>query len=93
MVCVQGLWARAAITHGQKRAPIETAVFIDGGKPNHIGPLTFIDNQVSRSTGTVLLHATFANWMKAGRQQWQALSDAPPPHYCPSRCRIAGTCT
>jgi multidrug efflux system membrane fusion protein len=50
-----------AITHEQARAPIETAVSVDGGKPTHVGPLTFIDNQVSQSTGTILLRATIAN--------------------------------
>jgi membrane fusion protein, multidrug efflux system len=51
----------AAITQSQARAPIETAVSRNGGKPNHIGTLTFIDNQVSQSTGTILLRATIAN--------------------------------
>ena len=51
----------AAISHEQERAPIETAVSRNGGKPNHIGTLTFIDNQVSQSTGTILLRATIAN--------------------------------
>jgi multidrug efflux system membrane fusion protein len=50
-----------AITQGQARAPIETAVSQNGGKPSHIGTLTFIDNQVSQSTGTILLRATIAN--------------------------------
>jgi multidrug efflux system membrane fusion protein len=50
-----------AITKGQARAPIETAVSLNGGKPQHIGTLTFIDNQVSQSTGTILLRATIAN--------------------------------
>ena len=50
-----------AITQGQAREPIETAVSQNGGKPNHIGTLTFIDNQVSQSTGTILLRATIAN--------------------------------
>jgi len=34
---------------------------LDGGKPTHVGPLTFIDNQVSQSTGTILLRAMIAN--------------------------------
>jgi multidrug efflux system membrane fusion protein len=50
-----------AITREQARAPIETAVSVDGGKPTHVGPLTFIDNQVSQSTGTILLRATIGN--------------------------------
>jgi multidrug efflux system membrane fusion protein len=50
-----------AITQGQAHAPIETAVSQNGGKPNHIGTLTFIDNQVSQSTGTILVRATIAN--------------------------------
>jgi membrane fusion protein, multidrug efflux system len=50
-----------AITHGQERAPLETAVSRNGGKPTHVGTLTFIDNQVSQSTGTILLRATIAN--------------------------------
>jgi multidrug efflux system membrane fusion protein len=50
-----------AITHEQARAPIETAVSVDGGKRTHVGPLTFIDNQVSQSTGTILIRATIAN--------------------------------
>jgi membrane fusion protein, multidrug efflux system len=50
-----------AIVHGQERAPIETAVSQDGGKPSHVGTVTFIDNQVSQSTGTILLRATIAN--------------------------------
>jgi len=50
-----------AITEQQKRSPIETAVSQSGGQPSHIGTLTFIDNQVSQSTGTILLRATIAN--------------------------------
>ena len=50
-----------AITEAQARAPIETAVSQNGGKPIHAGTLTFIDNQVSQSTGTILLRATIAN--------------------------------
>ena len=51
----------AAITREQGRAPIQTAVAVNGGKPDHTGALTFIDNQVSQSTGTILLRATIAN--------------------------------
>jgi len=50
-----------AITHEQKRSPIETAVSETGGKPTHVGTLTFIDNQVSQTTGTILLRATISN--------------------------------
>jgi multidrug efflux system membrane fusion protein len=50
-----------AIASAQKHAPIEAAVSQDGGKPSHIGTVTFIDNQVSQSTGTILLRATIAN--------------------------------
>jgi multidrug efflux system membrane fusion protein len=49
------------ITREQARAPIETAVSVNGGAPSHTGPLTFIDNQVSLSTGTILLRATIGN--------------------------------
>ncbi len=49
------------ITREQARAPVETAVSVNGGKPDHTGVLTFIDNQVSQSTGTILLRATIAN--------------------------------
>jgi multidrug efflux system membrane fusion protein len=51
----------AAITREQAHAPIQTEIAVDGGKPNHEGALTFIDNQVSQSTGTILLRATIAN--------------------------------
>ena len=51
----------AAITREQARTPIETAVAVNGGEPGHTGVLTFVDNQVSQSTGTILLRATIAN--------------------------------
>ena len=51
----------AAITREQTRAPIQTAVSVNGGNADHTGALTFIDNQVSSSTGTILLRATIAN--------------------------------
>jgi multidrug efflux system membrane fusion protein len=51
----------AAITREQARAPIQTEIAVEGGKPDHKGTLTFIDNQVSQSTGTILLRATIAN--------------------------------
>jgi multidrug efflux system membrane fusion protein len=50
-----------AITNQQKNAPIEVAVSQSDGKPSHRGSLTFIDNQVSQSTGTIPLRATIAN--------------------------------
>jgi multidrug efflux system membrane fusion protein len=50
-----------AITQQRKRAPIETAVSQNGVKQAHAGTLTFIDNQVSQSTGTILVRATIAN--------------------------------
>jgi multidrug efflux system membrane fusion protein len=51
----------AAITREQARAPIQTEIAVEGGKPDHKGALTFIDNTVSLSTGTILLRATIAN--------------------------------
>lgn len=50
-----------AITRTQAAAPIETAVAVGAAAPAHSGPVTFIDNQVDRSTGTILLRATIAN--------------------------------
>jgi multidrug efflux system membrane fusion protein len=50
-----------AITSEQKRAPIEAAVSQNGSHQSHTGTVTFIDNQVSQSTGTILLRATIAN--------------------------------
>jgi multidrug efflux system membrane fusion protein len=50
-----------AITQEQARSPIATAVSQTGGGQSHAGKLTFIDNQVSQSTGTILLRATIAN--------------------------------
>jgi len=44
----------------QSRGPIETTVSV-AGSPDHTGPLTFIDNQVDRTTGTILVRATIAN--------------------------------
>ncbi len=51
----------AAITREQARGPVQAEVSQNGGKPGHNGTLTFIDNQVSQSTGTILLRATIAN--------------------------------
>jgi len=53
------------ITREQARAPIEAAVSVGGDAPGqsggHTGTLTFIDNQVDRTTGTILVRATIAN--------------------------------
>ncbi len=49
------------IAREQARKPIETAVSVGGGTPDHAGTLTFIDNQVDRTTGTILVRATIAN--------------------------------
>lgn len=38
------------INHVQSQGPIETTVVVSGS-PDHTGPLTFIDNQVDRTTG------------------------------------------
>ena len=50
-----------AITRQQRHSAIETTVTQDGSETSHHGPLTFIDNQVSLVTGTILLRATIAN--------------------------------
>lgn len=50
-----------AITATKARAPIEAAVNVPGVATVHEGTVTFIDNQVDRSTGTILLRATIAN--------------------------------
>ena len=49
------------ITSEQARAPIRALVSVNGGKSDHTGVLTFIDNQMNQSTGTILLRATIAN--------------------------------
>lgn len=49
------------INRVQARAPIETAVAVGGGAVNYTGFVTFIDNVVDRTTGTILLRATIAN--------------------------------
>ena len=49
------------ITHLQGLAPIETAVAVGDGTRRHDGKVTFIDNTVDRTTGTILLRATIAN--------------------------------
>lgn len=50
-----------AIAHEQARAPIQTSVAVDDGGLKHMGLDSFIDNQVSQSTGTILVRATIAN--------------------------------
>ena len=51
-----------AITRTQALGPVETAVSVGSGLvPGHEGPLSFIDNQVDRTTGTILVRATIAN--------------------------------
>jgi multidrug efflux system membrane fusion protein len=50
-----------AITREQAHGPIETVVSVPGVGSTQTGPLTFIDNQVSLSTGTILLRATISN--------------------------------
>ena len=50
-----------AINREQGRAPIETAVTVGGGETSHAGTVTFLDNQVDRLTGTILMRATIAN--------------------------------
>jgi multidrug efflux system membrane fusion protein len=45
----------------QARAPIQASVYVIGGTSPHTGALTFVDNQISQSTGTILLRATIAN--------------------------------
>ena len=50
------------IDHAQARAPIETAVAVGGVGPlDHTGRVTFVDNAVDRTTGTILMRATIAN--------------------------------
>ena len=50
-----------AINHAQGLAAIETRVAVGDGKLVHDGKVTFIDNAVDRTTGTILLRATIAN--------------------------------
>ena len=50
-----------AINRVQAQAPIETTVAVGGGASSHAGPVTFIDNVVDRTTGTILMRATIAN--------------------------------
>lgn len=48
------------INQVQARAPVEATVSV-AGTSDHAGPLTFIDNHVDRTTGTILVRATIAN--------------------------------
>lgn len=50
-----------AINKTQGAAPIDTAVAVGGRAGNHDGKVTFIDNTVDRTTGTILVRATIAN--------------------------------
>ncbi len=50
-----------AINRVQAQAPIETTVAVGDGASSHTGPVTFIDNVVDRTTGTILIRATIAN--------------------------------
>ena len=50
-----------AIIHAQAHAPIDTVVAVGTAAPGHSGPVTFIDNQVDHTTGTILLRATIGN--------------------------------
>jgi len=50
-----------AIRREQARGPIETVVSVPGVDSTQAGPLTFVDNQVSLSTGTILVRATISN--------------------------------
>ena len=50
-----------AINRTQAHGPVETAVSVGSGASGHTGPLSFIDNQVDRTTGTILVRATIAN--------------------------------
>ena len=45
----------------QARGPIETVVSVPGVDSTQAGPLTFVDNQVSLTTGTILVRATISN--------------------------------
>jgi multidrug efflux system membrane fusion protein len=49
------------IMREQAHAPVEAAISVKSGDPSHRGAVTFIDNQVSLSTGTILVRATIAN--------------------------------
>ena len=51
----------AAINRTQASGPVEATVSVGSSKLSHAGLLTFIDNQVDRTTGTILVRATIAN--------------------------------
>lgn len=50
-----------AINRVQAQAPVEATVAVGSGASSHAGPVTFIDNVVDRTTGTILMRATIAN--------------------------------
>ena len=49
------------IIKSQAKAPLDVSAFSQAGKPLAKGELTVINNQVSTTTGTATLQATFAN--------------------------------
>jgi multidrug efflux system membrane fusion protein len=52
----------AAIEGARSKGKIEVQVFLSGEtKPRYSGELTFLDNTVDRSTGTIVARATIAN--------------------------------
>lgn len=52
----------AAIEQARAKGSINADVFLPGeGKPRYSGELTFLDNSVDRSTGTIIARATIAN--------------------------------
>ncbi|MGB7455112.1 MAG: hypothetical protein WBM51_05475 [Pseudolabrys sp.] len=52
----------AAINQARAKENIDADVFLPGeGKPRYSGQLTFLDNSVDRSTGTIIARATIAN--------------------------------
>jgi len=51
----------AAVTRFQSVSGLKVEAVIDGGKRRAVGSLTFLNNTVDPSTGTIQLKATFAN--------------------------------
>ena len=52
----------AVIEKARSRGPVQAEVFVPGDdKPRYSGALTFIDNSIDRSTGTIVARATVAN--------------------------------
>jgi membrane fusion protein, multidrug efflux system len=52
----------ATIDQARAKGNIDADVFLPGeGKPRYSGQLTFLDNSVDRSTGTIIARATIAN--------------------------------